>query len=338
MTLPGVASTAGASNTISVSAVTLSTLMSHGYSSLPLTTIQTIVELSFMTSATVSASSSSLSATSSASPQLSAQQMSSSASTTLTHHQKLVIILSCIFGFLGLLLIAGMVVLIIRYCRQQPPFSHRGASPIDDEEIASWRRSEQEKRQPDLPSEHKVAIRDMPALPHQHQAAWSWATTPSSGSIHTIRSPFPDSPSYVATAPNARVGLTDETIPGAVPFIPPPKRRNSRLSKLPHSHSRTRSRRSSFSAKSMLSAQGHNRVSSDLKMSDRAPVAWYEVHDDPLDSQGGACLKEIGMAIESPRISVFDETTPSGGLSPRPRSVVRITTWERNDDIGRAIA
>lgn len=255
--------------------------------------------------------------------------------TPSSHNRNLTIILASVLGFLGLLLVTGIILLIARYRRQQAPFGHRGATPIDDEEIASWRRSEQEKRQ-DQPPEHKAAIREVLELPRQHHSGWTWATTASSASIHTMPSPFPDSPSYIATAPNARAGLTDETVPGADPFITPPKRHNSRLSKLPPGHSRTRSGRSSFSAKSMLGSPGHNRVSSDLKATERSPT-WYDSYDDPGGSQG-AYLKEIEAGIDSPRMSMFDDLN-SGGLSPRPKSVARtMMRWERTDDIGRAIA
>jgi len=348
MTLPGLAtSTTGSAHSVSTSAVAISTLTSQSYSSSPLTTIQTIIESSFMTSVLRSTSTtapvvaaSSTSATPSTSLVATSQQMSSpsvtkSEGTFFSHHRNLVIILSSVLGVLGLLLIVGIIVLIVRYRRQQAPFGPRGASPIDDEEIASWRRSEQEKRHEGPPPEHKAAVREVPRLPIEHHTGWTWATTASSGSIHTVTSPFPDSPTYLATAPNARAGLTDETIPGEDPFITPPKRQNSRLSKFPPGHSRHRSRRSSFSAKSMLSAQGHSRGSSDEKAKDMSPT-WYEAYDAPSGAQG-AYLKEIDLGIDSPRTSIFADFA-SGGLSPRPKSVTRTMTWERSDDIGRAIA
>jgi hypothetical protein len=344
MSLPrSVAAVTGSTNTISVAVIPVSTLMSQTYSPIPSVEIKTIVESSLMTSASsasrATAAATSTLATSSASLGNPSQPMSSSSATSSyitqsSHNRNLVIILSSVLGFLGLLLVAGLAVLVFRYRRGQTPFGHRGASPIDDEEIASWRRSEQEKRLPSPLSEHRAAIREVPELPLAHHSGWTWATTASSGSIHTIPSPFPDSPQYIATAPNARAGLTDETVPGEDPFITPPKRHNSRLSKLPPSHSRNRSGRSSISAKSMLGAQSHHRTSSDLKARDRTP-AWYDNYDDSVH---GAYLKEIG-GIDSPRMSkdMFDDLT-SGGLSPRPKSVVRTMTWERTDDIGRAIA
>jgi hypothetical protein len=110
-----------------------------------------------------------------------------------------------------------------------------------------------------------------------------------------------------------------------------------------------------MSAKSLWS-NGHSQGSSDVKAKGDAP-AWYDSYDDrpvypsahlkAMDdgvepqydkrpAYNRAYLKEMDLGIDSPRTSVLFDDLESGGLSPRPKSVVR--GWERSDDIGRAIA
>lgn len=52
------------------------------------------------------------------------------------------------------------------------------------------------------------------------------------GKTSIDHTPIPPTP-ILARAPNSKPGLTDETVPGDVPFIPAPKRQPSRLYKLP---------------------------------------------------------------------------------------------------------
>jgi len=86
-------------------------------------------------------------------------------------------------------------------------------------------------------------------------------------------------------------------------------------------------------------------------------AAWYDSYDDRLVYQSAhlkgmddgvepqyderpaynrAYLKEMDLGIDSSRTSILLDNLESGGLSPRPKSVVR--GWERTDDIGKAIA
>jgi hypothetical protein len=108
-----------------------------------------------------------------------------------------------------------------------------------------------------------------------------------------------------------------------------------------------------MSAKSLWS-NGHSQGSSDLKAKGEV-AAWYDSYDDRLVYQSAhlkgmddgvepkyneqpaynrAYLKEMDLGIDSSRTPVLLDNL--GGLSPRPKSVVR--GWERTDDIGRAIA
>ncbi|KAF8867020.1 hypothetical protein BDZ45DRAFT_667015 [Acephala macrosclerotiorum] len=313
------------------------------------TTVNTINVLSFMTSSSAASTTSRATSTTS-SPNETSLSMSSSSATsqpTKISHQTLIIILSAVFGSVGLILLGGAIFLLYRFSQGRTPFRHRGASPINDDEIESWRSGRE--KQPIPPPDHGPAIREVASLP-LHTPAWTWAA--SSTSIRTVSANMSDFPSViaypeplsvVAKAPNARAGLTDEALPGADPFITPPKRQSSRLSKAPPGHARTKSRRSSISAKSMWSVR--ERSSSDLKGKDRYSTwydqdpkskerqsTWYDQDDEVVSSH-----MRTDNGSSSPGISDFFDGVPSGGLSPRPKSRPRL--WEvSREDIGRAIA
>ncbi|CZR60884.1 uncharacterized protein PAC_10780 [Phialocephala subalpina] len=319
------------------------------------TTVNTINVSSFMTSSSTAPTTSGAASTT-LSPNETSVSMSSSSATsqpTKISHQTLVIILSVVLGFVGIILLGGAIFLLYRFSQGRTPFRHRGASPINDDEIESWRRSGREKL-PISPPNHGPAIREVTSLP-MHSPAWTWAASPTS--IRTVSGNFsdhhsipnhsviayPEPLSVVAKAPNARAGLTDEALPGADPFITPPKRQSSRLSKAPPGHARTKSRRSSISAKSMWS--GRERSSSDLKRKDRHSTwydqdpkskerqsTWYDQDDEVISSH-----IRTDNGSSSPGVSDFFDGVPSGGLSPRPKSRPRL--WEvSREEIGRAIA
>lgn len=292
------------------------------------TTINTIDVSSFMTSSSAAISTSSGAGSSSSSYNETSMSSSSEISQTTNSkgisHQTLVIILSAVLGSLGLILLVGAVFCLYRYRRGQAPFRHRGASPINDDEIESWRTSGREKHLIPAPN-HGPAIREVSLLP-MHSPQWTWAASPTS--IRTISANMSEPHSVVAKAPNARAGLTDEALPGADPFITPPKRQSSRLSKAPPGHSRTRSRRSSISAKSLW---GRERSSSDLKGKDQQST-WYDQEVEVISSH-----IPTDNGSSSPGVSDFFDGVPSGGLSPRPKSRPRLYEISR-EDIGRAIA
>ena len=301
------------------------------------TTTETIDISTYITTSSVSASATSATEVAADTPTVpfSSIPMSSSSSlsdvATSSNHRTLIIALSTVLGFVGLFLIASVIFLGCRYRRRQMPFGHRGASPINDEEIDSWRRSAEDQKRHIPPMQHIQARRGASTIPAAPSPGWNWATSPTS--IRTVPVAIPDTPSFVAKAPNSRAGLTDETVPGADPFIPPVKRQSSRLSKAPPGHSRTKSRRSSMSAKSIWSLKGQDRESTDSKAKSRHPT-WY----DPDDETDGAQLREFGNGSSTPGTSIFGEL-PTGGLSPRPKSRPRL--WELDidvNDIGRAIA
>ncbi|PBP25433.1 hypothetical protein BUE80_DR003844 [Diplocarpon rosae] len=241
-------------------------------------------------------------------------------------HRTKVIVFAVVFGFIGLIIAGASILFIYRFRRGQAPFGIRGASPIHDDEIASWRRNSQEQKLTIPPSAHQPATREVSAM-HLNSPEWTWSASPSS--IRTISAYITD-PQVHAQAPNARVGLTDEAIPGAHPYFTRPKRQSARLSKLSHGHSRSKSGRSSISAKSLWSPEW---TSSDFKQPE--PSNWYAVDDAAALSHSRS--PEHGSS--SPATSVYGETNSAGGLSPRPAP--RSRPWENyvaREDIGKAIS
>lgn len=146
-------------------------------------------------SASVSASTSTLSSslisltTSSASPSLVSSSISMaaessstmpSASSALTYnqnsnrHKTLVIVLSSVLGFFGLAVIASTALLCSHYKKGKWPFGHhRGASPIGDDEIASWRRHTQEKKFPPPTPDTIKPCESHPPIPLVYSPGWT---------------------------------------------------------------------------------------------------------------------------------------------------------------------
>jgi len=213
-------------------------------------------------------------------------------------------------------------------------------TPINDDEIESWRGTVlEQKKQPHISetgsantpkSAHTPRGASIDSIALKHSPAWTWNASPSTA--HSNKAPIvPETPPFVARAPNSRVGLTDEAVPGADPFIPPVKRQSSRLSKAPPGHGRTKSRRSSISTKSIRSYNGG--TYGDSKGKDEMP-SWYNRDDESV----GTGLKDT-EPTDSPGTSIWDGLS-AGGLSPRPKSKSQLRPWQTDnkDDIGRAIA
>lgn len=244
------------------------------------------------------------------------QSAASTTGSSADGNRTLVIALTVVFAGLGVVLIAGLAVWYHRYRRKRVPLFDRGITPVDDEEIESWKISPEERAEKHVPSvATKTSLtitvprssesnarslrpsttgRDGPAakaasdpLPpttpikrspssvivYQHQGSSSSPAIPGyrrseelspgstasscglAGSRYGRASMDRDVPQtpILARAPNAREGLTDQSIPGDEPYIPLPKRQPSRLSKnspqitSPRlAHTRTRSSRSSL--------------------------------------------------------------------------------------------
>jgi hypothetical protein len=244
----------------------------------------------------------------------------------------LIIVLSTVLGSIGIILIVAGIFLCCRYRKGRAPFRQRGATPIDDDEIESWRGTvlEQKQQSPKLEAGSTVTPRgvSIDSIALKHSPQWTWPGSPNA--MHSLNSPgsLPEPPSLVARMPNSRVGLTDEAIPGDDAFIPPIKRQSSRLSKAPPGHARTKSRRSSISTKSIRSYNGA--LTGDSRSKERIPT-WC----DPDNDSVGTALRDT--AHSSPGTSIFDGLN-AGGLSPRPKSKSQLRSWDNNQDIGRAIA
>lgn len=133
-----------------------------------------------------------------------------------------------------------------------------------------------------------------------------------------------------ARAPNSRSGLTDETVPGADPFISSPRRQTSRLSKVPpltsprSAHTRTRSSRSSTSMRSTADSFGYAGSEMELQLSPRGS------QDQTFGSSRGHSRIYSSSSIP-PQVPRGNDGLV-GALSPRP------TFCESGgSDIGRAI-
>lgn len=174
-----------------------------------------------------------------------------------------------------------------------------------------------------------------------HSPGWTWTASPTSSRTRStfypsgVSSYVPDTPTFLAQAPNARVGLTDEIMPGAEPFIKPAERHRTRLSKS-GGHSRTKSRRSSMSGRSMWSIRsGYGGETKELKSNDRV-ATWYDPEDD---------FRVHRSFTDSPAMSIR-EMTPAPGtpnpvtaLSPRPPPRAAYPSfWDSDREIGLAIS
>ncbi|KAK1967233.1 hypothetical protein LY78DRAFT_15419 [Colletotrichum sublineola] len=256
--------------------------------------------------------------------------MSNNGSQGIGGNRSLVIALSTVLSLLGVVIIIGAIYLCYRYRRGRLPFSRRGNTPIDDEEIESWKAcrtiekctaivvGEQDQHSSAVPVQ-KPASTIVYQDNSQQQPRMSTETA--SRSLYHKRSMDKKSidipqPPVLARAPNARVGLTDDTIEGDLAFIPSPKRRNSRLSKLPPlspRHGRHRSTRSSISIGSLRDHWYGYHI--DVELSPRASADPYTRMPSSAHSDGKH--RQIYTSSNPPRLSL-DEEPHLGGLSPRP--------------------
>lgn len=235
---------------------------------------------------------------------------SPSSSSASAPHQTLVIVLSTILGSIAIILVVLVLFLICRI-RKRKHFK-RGVSPINDEEIESWRNKE--RKQP-LASPPRGIINTISN--GRISPDWTWT---SSGNVQSPPRAHTRGPSLLAKAPNARVGLTTEVVPGDAPFIPIVKRQSSRLSKSQPSHIRTKSMRSSTSARSMRSMNGGSVGVIDF-LSEEGVPRWHNSEDRRVESHAFS-----GIGTSSPATSVYVGSNEAGGLSPRPQS----RQWEKS--------
>lgn len=243
-------------------------------------------------------------------------------------------------------LIAIITTVLCRRSRQRRfLFLKRGITPIDDEEIESWRTDKADEKTPIIEqAAFRAEAQHEDYQHHQRQQSSISIRKPPSVIIyqngqsraseeltaHTVKHKrsmdVPPTP-VLARAPNSRPGLTDETVQGDDAFIPTLKRQPSRLAKLPPTASRPSRTRGSRS--STVSVAGHH-------------DHWHGHHPDEhtLTRMSSDYLPRANRSLDMrrqkrvhsistpPRLS-FDDDIYLGGLSPRPLI--------RQSEIGRAI-
>ncbi|KFH41365.1 hypothetical protein ACRE_079320 [Hapsidospora chrysogenum ATCC 11550] len=265
----------------------------------------------------------------------------------------LTIILSTV---IPVVFVAALVLLVWCCARKRSSrLFNRGITPIADEEIDSWRNDRNDEKElipeaapngnndtrggskepkPQSQSRHhqqnsSVSSTHKPpsVIVYQNGGAQgqpraSGDQTPRSGPAslgHKRSLDLPQSP-VLARAPNARPGLTDETVQGDVPFIPQVKRQPSRLSKSQHQR-----HRSAYGAIGAVGGRGDRWYGYDRHESHSRQSA------DNIPRRGPAQRgheRGYSATVNPPRISL-DESISPGGLSPRPLL--------HKSEIGRAI-
>ncbi|KAI1125697.1 hypothetical protein F5Y10DRAFT_267905 [Nemania abortiva] len=241
-------------------------------------------------------------------------------------HDTLVIVLSTVFGIIGVVLIALAGLWYLRSRRRHRLFN-RGLTPIGDDEIETWkvsRRQEKEEEayrtQPshvskDSTSSAKIQYQKGTNRPSIDAALSTRSFIHNSFSIDLPRAP---EPAAFAKAPNARTGLTDETVPGDDPFVPALKRQPSRLQKMPPNTPKNVSRANSR-------ANSRTRVG----RSNSHPENWHSSAESSPNARGGHSRIYSSSSIP-PKISSSSDKEMLGGLSPPP-------SRRQQDVIGQAL-
>lgn len=150
--------------------------------------------------------------------------------------------------------------------RKRLPFFNRGITPIADEEIATWKSNRPEEKATDRytrrssrsqnPSTATSPKRAPSVIQYRNAGRPSFDVASQRSVIDDGKYSFdlPQAPgSVLAKAPNARSGLTDETVPGDDPFLPLPRRNPARLHKLPPSSPTLQARAKESRSSSMRS-------------------------------------------------------------------------------------
>ncbi|KAL2126969.1 hypothetical protein VTI74DRAFT_11542 [Chaetomium olivicolor] len=296
-------------------------------------------------------------------------------------NRTLTISLSTVLSTVGLVLIVGTVLLCWKYQRRRLPFMSRGVSPIDDDEIERWKSPKSEKagfQASDTDVEADGAFNKETSAPSHAKNSSTSSTVKKPTSVIVYSSPhtrhstdaesrkslahnhpiyggdkssfeksLPQTP-IQARAPNARAGLTDESVPGDEPFIATtPKRTPSRLSKFSQNasaaqrrarHARARSSRSSTRSFGDYYSSSYGSVGgsagSDVELSPRYSHEHLR-HSKSHHSRNFSVPRNSHSRVYSsssvPPMHSFSEEVVLGGLSSpaRPRL--------GGDEIGRAI-
>lgn len=269
---------------------------------------------------------------------------SASAQNSGANDQTLVITLSTVLSVVGLVIIAISLYLCLRNRRRRLKLFNRGVTPIDDDEIATWKvnRGFEEK------GGDRYTTRNSTTSNRTHRKAPSNSVIQYQGHVRPSIDASPQSPlsfigkqsldipqtpqtAVLARAPNARFGLTDEIVPGDEPFVTSPKRQTSKLYKAPpnanHIAHRTRVSRSSR-ASSFRSTDGGwysenmtntPRTSNDFHFANRVPSRVYSTSTAP---------PRVSFGENGAFVSLSDHEPLTTVLSPPPL---------HRTEIGRAI-
>ncbi|KAM0343343.1 hypothetical protein ACHAPU_008664 [Fusarium lateritium] len=238
--------------------------------------------------------------------------------------------------------------LFYRRSRQRRFLFKRGITPINDEEIESWKKDKSREKIQIIEAANRQHANDLEEQlqHHQRQKSTSFSSIRKPPSVIVYDRPHPrvseelsprsihykcsmDIPSspIVARAPNSRPGLTDEAVQGEDAFISPLKRQPSRLAKLPPSarHSRNRSSRSSTMSAVSPRDPWHGHYP-DAFFGTRSSSEYLPRENRSLDIRRQH--PRMHSMTSMSRLSIDDEVF-MGGLSPRP--------FIRQSEIGRAI-
>jgi hypothetical protein len=251
-------------------------------------------------------------------------------------NRTLVITLSTVLSVVAFLIVFGSIFVCYRFRRGRLAVFKRGISPIDDEEIESWKANRGDEKYTSLNRNERhdsaASVKKPPSVivyqnPAVARASGEHSPRFSAGHSHHHSIDVPQTP-VLARAPNSRPGLTDETVEGDDAYVPPPRRHPSRLSKLPSPrHARTRSSRSSLSVGSCQAWPGSPN-------SPRASNEYSHYYPRTSHSYDRKHARIYSNSSIPPRLS-FDDDFFVGGLSPRP--LIRRSDFTPESEIGRAI-
>ncbi|KAF5027178.1 hypothetical protein F66182_712 [Fusarium sp. NRRL 66182] len=226
-------------------------------------------------------------------------------------------------------------------------FMKRGITPINDEEIESWKTGRTHEKVRVIEAVNRdINDAEKQLQHHQRDKSTSFSSIRKPQSVIIYDRPHPcvseelsprsiyhkrsievPSTPVIARAPNSRPGLTDEAVQGEDAFISPVKRHPSRLAKLPPSARYSRGRGSRSSTMSAVSPRdpwhGHY---PDAFLGTRSSSEYMPRANRSLDIRRHH--HRMHSMSNFTRMS-FDDEVFLGGLSPRPLI--------RKSEIGRAI-
>jgi hypothetical protein len=246
------------------------------------------------------------------------------------------IVLATVIPGIALISLLTFVCVLVQRRRKSHIFN-RGITPIDDDEIESWKTDRNEEKIPIPDSQaqsqysHKTStsvasVQKPPSvIVYQNNGIPRSSAEFAAGYLHHQKGSSVDSiqSPVLARAPNARPGLTDDTIQGDEAFVPQVKRQPSRLSK--HQSSTTRHGRSKSARNSVARDQWYGFDSEHHTLPPRRSAESF-----PRSPAHSSKHKRMySSASNPPRMSFDSEDLNLGGLSPRPLI--------RKSEIGRAI-